>query len=302
MIGSKFISVSRPGSNVLKHNILPGLIATVALTVAFVGGIAAGGDSSTGGVNGFVEALSGDSSTFLGNIGFLALLGFAFAAGMVSTVNPCGFAMLPAYLGLYLGSDDIGNKPTNRVRRLGRATYVGAVVAGGFLLLFGIVGVIVGAGAQAVVDVIPWVGLIIGILLVFAGSWLISGRKLYTDLAGRAASHVGNPNQVSTRGYFLFAVSYGTASLSCTLPIFLAVVGTSLAVSEVVTAVGQFALYALGMGFVIMLLTLGMALFKTTAVVALRKAMPYIQPASSALMVIAGTYIVFYWLTSGVLL
>ncbi|MSV49377.1 MAG: cytochrome c biogenesis protein CcdA, partial [Actinobacteria bacterium] len=27
-----------------------------------------------------------------------AVLALAFSAGMVATVNPCGFAMLPAYL------------------------------------------------------------------------------------------------------------------------------------------------------------------------------------------------------------
>lgn len=32
-----------------------------------------------------------------------ALLADAFAAGMVATLNPCGFAMLPAYLGLFIG-------------------------------------------------------------------------------------------------------------------------------------------------------------------------------------------------------
>lgn len=33
-------------------------------------------------------------------------MGYAFGAGMVSTVNPCGFAMLPAYLSLYMGAKD----------------------------------------------------------------------------------------------------------------------------------------------------------------------------------------------------
>ena len=41
------------------------------------------------------------------NISLIIPLGYAFGAGMVSTVNPCGFAMLPAYLGLYLGSRDL---------------------------------------------------------------------------------------------------------------------------------------------------------------------------------------------------
>jgi cytochrome c biogenesis protein CcdA len=103
-------------------------------------------------------------------------------------------------------------------------------------------------------------------------------------------------------GYFVFGLSYGTASLSCTLPIFLAVVGTSFAVSSIAASFGQFVLYAAGMGFVIMGLTLGMAIFKGAMSSGVRKAMPYIQPIGTWLMIVAGTYIVFYWLTLGELL
>ncbi len=34
-------------------------------------------------------------------------LGFAFTAGMATAANPCGFAMLPAYLSLYLGTSEL---------------------------------------------------------------------------------------------------------------------------------------------------------------------------------------------------
>ena len=33
-------------------------------------------------------------------------LALAFSAGMVATVNPCGFAMLPAYLSYFLGLEE----------------------------------------------------------------------------------------------------------------------------------------------------------------------------------------------------
>ena len=113
---------------------------------------------------------------------------------------------------------------------------------------------------------------------------------------------MGDPSQANVRGYFLFGLSYGTASLSCTLPIFLTVVGTSLAVSTLGTSIIQFLAYGLGMGLVIVALTLGMALFKETVSGGMQKALPYIQPVGSWLMVVAGTYIVFYWLSIGGLL
>ena len=35
-----------------------------------------------------------------------ARLALAFSAGMVATVNPCGFALLPAYLSYFLGLEE----------------------------------------------------------------------------------------------------------------------------------------------------------------------------------------------------
>ena len=287
----------------VRTRVLPFLAGSLALAIAFVGATLVGeGAEATGSVNGFVETLSGRSSGFLGGVGVLAFLGFAFTAGMVSTVNPCGFAMLPAYLGIYLGSNEGDGAQARPLQRLVRAVVVGGVVTSGLVLLFGVAGVAIGAGARSVVTIMPWIGLAIGVVLAMAGSWLLGGGKLYTGVAARMAARMGNPREVSVRGYFLFGLSYGTASLSCTLPIFLTVVGTTLAVSGILVAAGQFLLYGLGMGLVIMLLTLGMALFKGAMVGALRKAIPYIQPLSAGLMIVAGSYIVFYWLTLGELL
>ena len=100
----------------------------------------------------------------------------------------------------------------------------------------------------------------------------------------------------------MFGLSYGVASLGCALPIFLLVVGTTLTASSIPSAVGHFFLFALGMGLVIMALTVGMALFKGAMVGALRKSLRYIQPVSAGLMIVAGSYIVYYWLTIGGLL
>ena len=66
--------------------------------------------------------------------------------------------------------------------------------------------------------------------------------------------------------------------------------------------ISQFVLYALGMGSVILALTLGMVVARTVLVRWLRKVLPYVGIVGAWLMVVAGTYIVFYWLTLGDLL
>ena len=279
-----------------KGVLLPMLLGGAAVSVAAIGAFLAGsGAEATGGVNGFIEGLSGMSGDKLDNIG---IFGFTYAAGMVSTVNPCGFAMLPAYLGLYLGAADAAGGVASTTSRVRQAIIVGLLVTSGVLLLFGTVGIVLSAGLTTIRSVIPWLGLIIGVVLTFAGAWVLLGGKLNIGAFSRAASHMGDARKTNLRGYFLFGLSYGTASLSCTLPIFIAVVGFGTTTSFL-SALGQFIIYGLGMGTVILVLTLGMAVFKGAMVGGLRKALPYIQPVSAAIMILAGAYIVFYWLTLG---
>ena len=279
-----------------KGVLLPMLVGGAAVSVAAIGAFLSGsGAEATGGVNGFVEGLSGMSGDKLDNIG---IFGFTYAAGMVSTVNPCGFAMLPAYLGLYLGAADAAGGVASTTSRVRQAIIVGLLVTSGVLLLFGTVGIVLSAGLTTIRSVIPWLGLIIGVVLTFAGAWVLLGGKLNIGAFSRAASHMGDARKTNLRGYFLFGLSYGTASLSCTLPIFIAVVGFGTTTSFL-SALGQFVIYGLGMGTVILVLTLGMAVFKGAMVGGLRKALPYIQPVSAAIMLLAGAYIVFYWLTLG---
>src|SRR5216684_7709181 len=52
------------------------------------------------------ESLASAAAGLLDRVGTGLPFGYAFAAGMVAAVNPCGFALLPAYVGLYLGSGD----------------------------------------------------------------------------------------------------------------------------------------------------------------------------------------------------
>ena len=64
------------------------------------------------------------------------LLTLAFAAGMVAPVNPCGFALLPAWITHTLGDTDASTVPVRLLREPGLATLATAVVAAaGYALL-----------------------------------------------------------------------------------------------------------------------------------------------------------------------
>lgn len=329
-----------------------------ALAVAVIGAFITGNE--IGAVTGGVESVSAGFGNRLGDWGDRFPFGFAFSAGMVSAVNPCGFAMLPAYLGLYLSeSDDLdtgGRSFATRLRnavlvgatvlvglillftaiytpdgfslrgvwhdygwirlvmgvlllatgpfaaRLSRALLVGATVSVGFVVLFAAVGTPIGLGARGIADAFPWIGLIIGVLLVAAGAYLLSGGKLYNNFAASISSRFGNADSKSVRSYFTFGLAYGTASLSCTLPIFLAVIGGTFTTETFLDSLLQFVLYGLGMGSVILVLTINMAQFKGAMAGVLRKTLPHVGTISAVMMLVAGTFIVYYWLTLGELL
>lgn len=243
-----------------------------------------------------MNALQEFATQWLSSLSTLLPLGFAFGAGIVSAVNPCGFAMLPAYLSLYLGSQEEGFEKRSVFGRAFRAILIGGVVSLGFVLLFGLAGVIVSAGGSAILSTMPWVGALIGAFLVLMGLWLLAGRTVYTGVFERFAERVGDPKEMSVRGFFLFGLAYGLASLSCTLPVFLAVMGSSLTAGSFTAGAGQFLLYGLGMTAVLIALTLALALFKEGVVSRMRQFIPYVQTISAVLLVVAGGYIIYYWL------
>ena len=139
-----------------------------------------------------------------------AALGLAFTAGLVATVNPCGFAMLPAYLSYFIGTDT--DVSLSRSASLSRGLVVGTVVSSGFLAVFGLAGLLLTLGLQSLTDVLPWLALVIGIGLGVLGIAMIRGYYLNVRIPGIR----GAKKERNLRSLFLFGVSYAIASLSCT--------------------------------------------------------------------------------------
>ena len=215
-------------------------------------------------------------------------LGFAFLLGTVATVNPCGFALLPAYLARRLGTDGSGVSDTSDA--LLRAFAVGALTTGGFLVVFGVTGGAVSLGAFWLTVALPWAGLVIGLVLTAMGVAVLAGRavRISLPMAKPAASGSG------LQGDFLFGIAYGVASLSCTLPLFLAVTGTAITGGIIASAL-SFAAYALGMGTVLTALAVGAALSRSGLAAVMGSLLPYVNRASGALLLLAGLYVVYFW-------
>jgi cytochrome c-type biogenesis protein len=220
-----------------------------------------------------------------------APLALAFAAGLVATVNPCGFAMLPAYLSYFMGIEE---EDRSRVAALRAALVIGAIVSAGFLVVFGLAGILITAGFRVVIDLIPWVAIVVGLAVITLGVALVRGYELNVGLpkGGRAASGRGY------RSVFLFGISYAVASLSCTLPVFLTVVATQVTRGSFVSGIATFVAYGAGMAVVLMAVTVAIAVGKQSLVAWLRGSARHISRVSGVILIAAGLYIVWFWTVS----
>jgi len=203
-------------------------------------------------------------------------------------VNPCGFAMLPAYLSYFLGLESSdGEDATASVLR---ALVVSATVSAGFLVIFAIAGAIVSWTSVSVGEFSPWLTVVIGVVLLGAGIRFLTGWEPTLNLP-----HLNKGGR--TRGLtsmFLFGLSYAIASLSCTIGPFVSVVASTFARETFLAGVASFVAYALGMALLLMVLTVTLALARRGMAANLRRALPYISRASGAIMALMGAYLTWY--------
>lgn len=247
-------------------------------------------------------SIQGVVSQLLNHIVEILPVGYAFGAGMVSAVNPCGFFLLPVYISLYLGAEEGNYLEQTLWARALKATWVALVVTAGFGLLFGLVGSVVLATGYYLMQLMPWFAVGVGTLFIVLGGWILSGRSVALPAAARVVDWVGDFRRLNAMGYFLFGLAFGATSLGCTLPVFLAVVGSSITAENYLAGMTRFVSYVLGMGLVMHFLTMSMALVKKRIVLGmLRRVIPFMSRISAFFLLTAGGYILYYWYSSGLL-
>ena len=201
-------------------------------------------------------------------------------------VNPCGFPLLPAFLSYYLGADERRLPPAST--RVLQGLLVGTLVTVGFLGFFALVGLPVSYGVGAIARAVPWVGLATGAALALAGLLTLLGKhlRLPTQLRLR-------PRREHRLGaMLLFGIGYGAASLGCTLPLFLTLVGASLSDGGKLSTLIA---YGTGMALVLMALSVLVALAREGAARAVRPLLPYMSKTAGLLLLVSGGYLFYYW-------
>jgi cytochrome c biogenesis protein CcdA len=160
----------------------------------------------------------------------------------------------------------------------------------GFLVVFGLLGLVLEPVINSVSQKLPWVTIILGVVLIILGVLLLMGRSITI-----AIPKIGRgPESRELGSVFVFGASYALVSLSCTLSLFTAAISTSVESDNFLAGFGAFLAYGLGMGLVLMVLTLAIALARQSLVRSMRRVLPYINPVSGILLILAGLYVVYY--------
>ncbi len=204
--------------------------------------------------------------------------------------------MLPAYLSYFMGrtGDDL-----TAGRGLLRGIGVGFGMTTGVLTIFLAAGVLISAVGVTMARHIPWLGLVIGVVVVVIGVTMLVRPRLQIGVV------MPNPAERRTslagaggfRAFYLFGAGYGLASLGCTLPIFIIVTTQALAAGGFVPGLLVFLAYGLGMGMVLLALSVTAGIGRGFLAQSLRTLTPYVRLAGAVGMVAAGSYLIYYQLT-----
>lgn len=219
------------------------------------------------------------------------LLTLAFTAGLLAPVNPCGFALLPAYL-----THTAAARPgAALLERLLRSVAAGLALAAGFALTLSTAGLAISAGAHQLIQAAPWLGFTVGVLLALLGLAGLAGRAppMRLHLPTLRPPTRGAP--AGPGRWALFGVGYAAASLACTIAVLLAVIAQAQANTSMAGQVVVFAAYAAGSIALLFVLSAAAALAGSTLSPFARAMARHQARITAALLLLTGGYVATYW-------
>ncbi|MFQ6127222.1 MAG: cytochrome c biogenesis CcdA family protein [Candidatus Heimdallarchaeota archaeon] len=206
---------------------------------------------------------------------------FIFSAGFLALFSPCGFPMLPGYVGYYLGTK------TN-LKNAG----VGSIACSlGLLTVFSMIGVAASL-VRNLVNAYVWaLELLAGIITIFMGLALLTELKSQWFIIPVKA-----PEQKGLLGLFFYGIVYGLATISCASPIFFSILFYAFAAGGAVEAFVTFVIYALGMGFPLILITITVSKARHWLLKRIVELIPLIRRLSGLLLIFIGAYLIYYYI------
>lgn len=196
---------------------------------------------------------------------------------MLAAVNPCGFAMLPAYLTFVAAGSVL------------RALAATAFMALGFLVIFGTFGLVITPLGTSIQAYLPALTVVIGLAMAVVGGLMVAGR----EFGIRPPTARGAPT-AKLPSMFGYGLGYAVVSLSCTIGPFLAVTGATFRAGSIWTGVAAYVAYGLGMTSVVGVLAVSVAVAGSAFTTKLRRVLPFVHRIGGVILIVAGLYVAYY--------
>lgn len=204
----------------------------------------------------------------------MELIAAAFGAGLVSAASPCLLPLYPGYIA-YLGAN-------SRALEGRRATgLLGLIVLFGVMTTMLAVAIVLVAISAPMGPLLAYLTPIVDGILIVLGILLIAGRNPFEKLPGMRVPDVANPY----RQAYLYGVMLGPIALPCAGPFLVTLLGISLGIGDAIGKVATFAVFGLGFGLPLVLLSL-------LAGVRARSVVSWIIERHRAIELFAGTLLV----------
>lgn len=226
----------------------------------------------------------------MNTVSLTTLASLALSAGFISAFNPCGFAMMPAYLSYFLGIE--GDKRLSPAQSIFRGLGVGLTLCVGFMAVFAAIGALASTvlSRSAIESRVAWVTFVLGIVMGILGLAMLWGFEPKFRLP--RLQRGGESRRLSS--IFLFGVSYAIVSLGCTMPVFFGTVVSAFSSRDFFDGLLVFLAYGGGLCAVIMVLTLAMAVARTEVIAKMRRILPHVNRISGGFLVVVGGFLALY--------
>ncbi|MFQ6135214.1 MAG: cytochrome c biogenesis CcdA family protein [Nitrososphaerales archaeon] len=211
---------------------------------------------------------------------------YPFTAGVFVLFSPCGYALLPGYISYYLGSEVT----------VPRALKGGVTSTLGLIAIFSAIGL----GASLIGGLIkPYITLFTvfaAVILIILGVLILAEVNLPSPYIQIVSS-----NRRGLTGFFIFGIAYGLAAAGCTAPIFFSIILIAVMGSGAFGGLLTFLLYALGVGFPLIVTSILVATAKRPLISRIRNLTPRLYRLSGVVLILVGIYLIYLYFTSGLL-
>jgi cytochrome c-type biogenesis protein len=220
---------------------------------------------------------------------------FAFTAGFIAFFSPCAFPMLPAYISYYLGLID---QKDNNIYQKNKIKLFSEGVIGGISCAIGAISVllIIGIGIsmlgnavrELIKENIAIIEPIVGVILIIMGFVMIFGLSIKIPIK-KSPSGKGN------KSLFVYGILYALVAAGCTAPIFISVIIRAFASSSFFDGILIFLSYAMGLGILLIIITIIITTTKNVILSKIKKILPHIQRLGAIVLITVGIWLIYYY-------